>query len=93
MGKCQRFDRCEAFKSKGAKNLILSRLLSYWKELSESFSSAITPCPLVGHQEFVNFELKSNQFTFVPKGVFMASVKIYNDDGIVFTCTFVVANT
>jgi len=61
--------------------------------MGASLAQVTAPCPLYGRQEFLNISLYSNFLTILPRGMLMSKYKLYNDDGIIFGLTLIIANT
>ncbi|CAG9810307.1 unnamed protein product [Chironomus riparius] len=79
LGKCQQLNRCAIDKSnvKFASPMITG-IMKFWKRAG--IMAASTKCPLFGLQEYSNITLSSNFFMFLPKGILLFTVRIYNDE-------------
>ena len=57
---------------------MVTGIMKFWKR--SGISAASSECPLFGLQEYSNITLSSNFFMFLPKGILLFTVRIYNDE-------------
>jgi len=57
---------------------IVSGILKFWKRAG--IFAASSECPLLGLQEYANITLSPNFFMFLPKGILLFAVRLYNDE-------------
>lgn len=84
LGKCQRIDRCNIASTS---NQIMKKFFNYMKY---SGIPSLSPCPLIGPQEFLNVTLFANFLTFLPRGILVMGMRVFNNEAGTIIGTWVV---